>query len=346
LDPNAPKTRQILSALELAEDFSKDPRRFPDVDLVAKAIPAWTLDHMDVTPAWARALQTQPSLWLRARPETGPALAARLGDCGAAGQGVLADALRYCGKRDLFQTEEFQKGEFEIQDLHSQAVGWLCQPKPGETWWDACAGVGGKTLHLSDLMRNKGLIWASDRAAWRLRVLKERAARAKVFNYQMVAWPPGVELPVKTKFDGVLLDAPCSSLGTWHRNPHARWTTVPEDVRQLAEAQKSLLARVAQSVKPGGKLIYSVCTLTRAETIEVAQSLVQQAPDFEPLAVANPFDAAAAPAAQYLLRPEDRSGNGMFVALWRRSAPAGQSQQSTGHKETETTETTATQGAS
>src|SRR5205823_5977071 len=128
---------------------------------------------------------------------------------------ALPEALVYEGETDLFRTPEFHAGEFEIQDLSSQAVGWLCDPKPGETWWDACAGEGGKLLHLSDLMQNKGLIWASDRAAWRLQKLKRRTARAKVFNYRAALWDGGAKLPTKTKFDGVLVDAPCSGLGTW-----------------------------------------------------------------------------------------------------------------------------------
>src|SRR6185295_17316743 len=128
-----------------------------------------------------------------------------------------------------------------------------------------CAGEGGKTMHLSALMENKGLIWASDRAAWRLKNLKRRAARAKVFNFRSELWDGGAKLPTKTKFDGILVDAPCSGVGTWQRNPHARWTTTLDDVRELGAVQLQLLDRVAGSLKPEGRLIYSVCTLTRTE---------------------------------------------------------------------------------
>src|SRR6185295_12507460 len=138
------------------------------------------------------------------------AVAQRLGNCKRFGSGALADTLEYNGNNDLFRTPEFHEGEFELQDISSQAVGLICNPKPGETWWDACAGEGGKLLHLSGLMENKGLIWASDRAAWRLQKLKRRTARAKVFNYRSAPWNGEAKLPTKTKFDGVLLDAPCS----------------------------------------------------------------------------------------------------------------------------------------
>jgi 16S rRNA (cytosine967-C5)-methyltransferase len=221
----------------------------------------------------------------------------------------------------LFKTPEFHAGEFEIQDIASQMVGLLCAPKPGETWWDTCAGEGGKTLHLSDLMQNKGMLWASDRAEWRLTKLKRRAGRAKVFNYRSAHWDGGAKLPTKTKFDGVLVDAPCSGIGTWQRNPQARWTTEPNDVRELSEIQKKLLTNVAPSVKPGGKLIFSVCTLTRAETTEVAAAFnAKFAAEFEPLIFPEIKlnERIVTDASSLAIWPQDLVGNGMFLAGWRR----------------------------
>jgi 16S rRNA (cytosine967-C5)-methyltransferase len=233
----------------------------------------------------------------------------------------LPEALVYEGEEDLFRTPEFHAGEFEIQDLSSQAVGILCAPKPGETWWDACAGEGGKLLHLSDLMQNKGLIWASDRAEWRLKKLKRRTARAKVFNYRAALWDGGAKLPTKTKFDGVLVDAPCSGVGTWQRNPQARWTTTMNDVSELSAIQKSLLAHAAPGVKPGGKLIFSVCTLTRAETTEVVDDFnAKFAAAFDPMPLKQIPEGQSllTPAATKTIWPQDLGGNGMFIASWRR----------------------------
>ena len=194
-------------------------------------------------------------------------------------------AFRYTGARDLFVTTPFQQGQFEIQDLASQLVGHACAPSAGETWWDAFAGEGGKTLHLADLMQNKGLIWASDRSARRLNILRKRAARGGVFNYRAVPWDGGPQPPTRTRFDGVLVDAPCSGVGTWQRHPHARWTASPADVRELAGVQQQALDHVAASVKPGGRLIYSVCTLTRAETRDVVSRFSALHPEFVPVAV-------------------------------------------------------------
>jgi 16S rRNA (cytosine967-C5)-methyltransferase len=320
LDQSQPVSQQIRRAVELAEQFSREPSAVGEDELVARSVPHWVRNELKVTPAWARALQTEPRLWLRARPGQGRALAEKLQDCRPFAGGLLPDSLEYLGIQDLFRTAAFQAGDFEMQDLSSQAVGLLCAPQTGETWWDACAGEGGKLLHLSDLMQNKGLIWGSDRAEWRLRILKRRAARAKVFNYRLVDWDGGLRLPTKTSFDGVLVDAPCSGLGTWHRNPHARWTIAAQDVRELGEAQYQLLSHAAPAVKPGGKLVYAVCTLTRRETKEVASRFQERFPEFEPLAQPNPLAPESAPAPAHCLWPQDFGGNGMFVACWRRKA--------------------------
>ncbi|HEV2211196.1 MAG TPA: RsmB/NOP family class I SAM-dependent RNA methyltransferase [Verrucomicrobiae bacterium] len=316
LDASQAIEAQLQSALGLADRFKKQPQSFSDAELVARAVPAWVKEEMEVSAEWARALQAEPKLWLRARPGQGRALGRALGDCRAFGAGALADALEYLGRKDLFRTKEFHTGAFEVQDLSSQAVGLVCTPQPGQMWWDACAGEGGKALHLADLMQNQGLIWASDRAEWRLKILKRRAARARVFNYRSTLWDGAVRLPTRTRFDGVLVDAPCSGIGTWQRNPQSRWTTDQKDVRELGGVQLQLLVRAAEAVKPGGKLIYAVCTLAAAETLSVAAAFQEQCPEFKPTLMNNPLVPGSATSTQLWLRPQDFGGNGMFVAAW------------------------------
>ena len=174
-------------------------------------------------------------------------------------------------------------------------------------------------MHLSGLMANKGLIWASDRAAWRLATLKRRAARAGVFNYRAAAWDGGPRLPTKTKFDGVLVDAPCSGIGTWHRNPHARWTTTAEDVKELGELQQRMLLHAAAGVKPGGKLVYAACTLADLETTRVVEGFEARSSQFEQLAIQNPFAPGSAPGGLLTLWPQESGGNGMCIAAWGRA---------------------------
>jgi 16S rRNA (cytosine967-C5)-methyltransferase len=315
LDIGEKLTRQVGRAVELNEEFRRNPDSVPEAEL-RRAIPQWIADYMEVSPAWLRALQMEPALWLRARPGQGRILEAKL--AGTRVSASLADALSYEGEEDLFRTKEFQAGAFELQDVSSQFVGLACAPQPGETWWDACAGEGGKTLHLCDLMRNRGLVWASDRAAWRLRTLKRRAARAGLFNYRAAIWNGDAKLPAKTKFDGVLVDAPCSGVGTWQRNPHARWTTQPQDVAELAEVQQQLLVHAAAALKPGGRLFYSVCTLTRPETSAVATAVGKRIAQLWPWPLEGSAGHTGVVSNEVWLWPQVTGGNGMFIAAWRK----------------------------
>ena len=318
LDPQESWQRQVSGAAELQERFEKDERSVKVEALAARAVPAWLRTEMDLPAEYVRQLQRQPALWLRARPGTAPALAQELGHCtpdtraDGVALPVAPDALRFKGTQDLFLTPAFHRGAFEIQDLASQFVGLACAPQPGQTWWDACAGEGGKLLHLADQMANKGLVWASDRSERRIMVLRRRAARAKLFNFRTAAWDGSARLPTKTKFDGVLLDAPCSGVGTWQRNPHARWTTTPQDVAELAATQAAMLANAAAAVKPGGRLIYAVCTLTRSETHAIADGFELAHPEFKPEPVLG-----SGP--RVTLWPHELNANGMFIAAWRRA---------------------------
>ncbi len=318
LPENAPLPRRIEGALELANRFAANPAEVSDAELIARAVPEWIGGQLSVAGPWVRALQSEPPLWLRARKGAVADLKNLLGNCEASGFGQLREAFRYVGEEDLFRHELFQAGAFEIQDIASQAVGLICAPKPNETWWDTCAGEGGKTLHLSDLMEGKGLIWATDRSEWRLERLKLRAGRAGCFNYRSRSWDGSANLPTKTGFDGILVDAPCSGIGTWGRNPHSRWTVTPQDVSELAAIQKQILHHAAAALKVGGRLTYAVCTLSRAETTEVVKELAAQHPELEPLPLENPFLPGSAPAPTLTLWPQETLGNGMFVAGWRR----------------------------
>ena len=317
LDTDGPIEARLEHSAELAARFERDPASFSDADLRAHTVPEWTWLHVEAPADWARSLQTSPRLWLRVHPAYVEELPQEL----EVRPGPFAGSFLYQGSEDLYVHPAFQAGEFEIQDLASQAVSLICAPQGTETWWDACAGEGGKTLHLSALMGGKGMIWASDRAAWRLERLRRRTARAHCFNYRVAPWDGGEKPPTKTEFDGILVDAPCSGAGTWGRNPHARWTTTPTDIQELAEAQRRLLTNARGSLKPGGRLIYAVCTVTRAETVEISDWFTHTfASEFEPLPFTNPFSPQAPSGSPLTLWPNDTGGNGMFIAAWKRKA--------------------------
>ncbi|MDO8542440.1 MAG: RsmB/NOP family class I SAM-dependent RNA methyltransferase [Opitutaceae bacterium] len=321
LDPKASFQKQVDHAWTLQERFRADEKSIKVETLAARAVPAWLHEEMAVPPEYLRQLQREPALWLRARPGTAAKLAQELGHCELST--VAPDAIRYTGHQDLFLTPAFHRGAFEIQDLTSQIVSHAAAPKPGETWWDACAGEGGKTLHLAALMANKGVVWASDRSERRLQILKRRAARAEIFNYRAALWDGSAKLPTKTKFDGILIDAPCSGVGTWQRNPHARWSATIDDVHELARVQRGILEHAAAALKPRGRLLYSVCTLTRSETSAVADAFSAAHPELQPSAVfaaaATPSPAAPPSAPAVTLWPHELNANGMFIAAWVRT---------------------------
>ena len=310
-------------ALELASRYRTNPVTLPAEIIRAKAVPEWVWEEIPANDPWLWTLQREPKLWLRARRGKGKELVKNLGEARVAKDVLMADAVEYYGLQDLFKSESYTSGAFEVQDIASQAVGWLCDPQPRDTWWDTCAGEGGKTLHLADLLQGKGQVFASDRADWRLARLKQRAIRAGVQNYQAAEWDGGEKLPFLGPFDGVLVDAPCSGIGTWQRNPHARWTLGLKDVQELALVQRKLLTNAAPAVKPGGKLIYAVCTLTRSEGEAVAQFFNETQPGFEPmplaqLALDEQSKLLAKPASTRMIWPQEFGGNGMFVAAWRK----------------------------
>lgn len=316
LDKAASTQSRVASALDLQRKFDTDPSYFKTETLAARAVPEWVHSEIDLTPDYLRHLQTDAALWIRVQKEFAAALPRSLGNLAPSPSPLIPESrrdttLRYTGQTDLFKTSEFHQGVFEIQDLASQLVGYAANPKSTETWWDTCAGEGGKTLHLSELMENKGLIWASDRNTGRLATLRKRAGRAQAFNYRAVTWNGGPFLPTKTKFDGILIDAPCSGVGTWQRNPHARWTTTPNDVKELAEIQLQLLNHAAPALKPGGRLIYAVCTLTKSETTKIANAFTESHPDFIP-------DSVLGKGPQLHLWPHELNANGMFIAAWKR----------------------------
>lgn len=334
LDTDRGLPQRVLAALDLQKRFDADPAALKPETLAAKALPAWALAALDFPShearlAYLRQLQRPPSLWIRPQREFAASVARALRHA-TPPQSEIANfkfdispsaaaptALRYTGPSDLFKSDEFKKGLFEIQDLASQLVSHACAPLSTETWWDACCGEGGKTLHLSDLMANKGLIWATDRHTGRLANLRKRAGRAQSFNYRAVTWNGGPFLPTKTKFDGILVDAPCSGLGTWQRNPHARWTVTENDVRELAEIQLQLLENTRKALKPGGRLVFAVCTLTRQETTDIVRAFSAAHPELEPVPLLGLPAPTEGPATGHFLWPHELDANGMFIAAWR-----------------------------
>jgi len=179
------------------------------------------------------------------------------------------NALKLTERANVFKTDAFKKGYFEVQDASSQLVAAYLDVKPGMKVVDTCAGAGGKTLHLSALMENKGQIIAMDIYESKLRKLKVRAKRNKAHNIDMRVIDS--TKPIKklhNKADRVLIDAPCSGLGVLRRNPDSKWKLQPEFINNIKKTQQEVLQQYSKMVKLGGKLVYATCSVLPSENQE------------------------------------------------------------------------------
>ena len=191
--------------------------------------------------------------------------------------------IRLTGKPSLARHPLFLDGSVEVQDEGSQLLGLLVQPKRGEMVADFCAGAGGKTLLLGAMMRSQGRLYAFDVSEKRLAKLKPRLARSGLSNVHPVRIESEHDSKIKRlagKLDRVLVDAPCSGLGTLRRNPDLKWRQSEASVAELAVKQASILASAATLVKPGGRLVYATCSLLAAENDAVVQGFLAAHPDF------------------------------------------------------------------
>ncbi|MBC7775551.1 MAG: class I SAM-dependent methyltransferase [Phycisphaerae bacterium] len=177
-----------------------------------------------------------------------------------------SDALVLSVRKNVFQTTVFKKGWFEMQDYSSQLVAPLLAPQPGMRVVDACAGGGGKTLHLAALMENRGSLIALDTQAWKLEELRARARRAGATNIE--TRPIENRKTIKRLYgsaDRLLLDVPCSGLGILRRNPDAKWKLQPEQIEQLRSTQQEILQNYSAITKPGGHMVYATCSILPSE---------------------------------------------------------------------------------
>ncbi len=247
------------------------------------SLPAWIADELagavgemagttsgDTMLAIAAAFAEQAPLIARVnlRRTTRDALIETLREAGVAATALEAapEALRLDGLGDPARSASFVAGLWTVQDLGAQLVARLAQPRAGQRILDACAGVGGKTTHLAELADGAATIHAADQSATKLKLLAETTARLGDRGIEAIACDlldPAA--PLAAQYDLIVLDAPCSGLGVLRRHPDAKWRLAPADVPRLAAIQAQLLDAVVRRLAPGGALVYSVCTFTRAE---------------------------------------------------------------------------------
>jgi 16S rRNA (cytosine967-C5)-methyltransferase len=193
---------------------------------------------------------------------------------------LLADtptALQLLERRNIFTSPYFQEGHFEIQDAGSQWIGAALEVQPGMRVIDACAGAGGKTLHISAMMENKGHLIALDTEAWKLLELKKRAKRATAHNIE-TRWIENnkVVKRLHETADRLLLDVPCSGLGVLRRNPDAKWKLKPEFIDNIRKTQREILESYPKMLRKGGKMVYATCSILPSENEEQVQWFLEQ----------------------------------------------------------------------
>jgi 16S rRNA (cytosine967-C5)-methyltransferase len=192
------------------------------------------------------------------------------------------DALKLVERANVFRTDCFKDGFFEVQDASSQLVAQFLDVKPGMRVIDTCAGAGGKTLHLSALMENKGQIIATDIYESKLKKLKIRTRRAGAHNITTkVIESQKVIKKMKNSADRVLIDAPCSGIGVLKRNPDSKWKLQPEFVENIIKTQAEILENYSQLVKVGGKLVYATCSILPSENQNQVKAFIKKNTDFE-----------------------------------------------------------------
>jgi 16S rRNA (cytosine967-C5)-methyltransferase len=191
------------------------------------------------------------------------------------------DALILKERQNLFITEEFKNGLFEVQDASSQLVAEMMQLEPGMKVVDACAGAGGKSMHIASIMQNKGRIISLDTEQWKLDELKKRGRRAGVCNIETRLIEGTKTIKKLHDFaDRVLLDVPCSGLGVIKRNPDAKWKLSIEFIEKVKQQQKEILENYSKIVKPGGKMVYATCSILPSENFLQVETFLKNHPEF------------------------------------------------------------------
>jgi 16S rRNA (cytosine967-C5)-methyltransferase len=191
-------------------------------------------------------------------------------------------ALKLKERANVFTTEAFKLGFFEVQDASSQLVAEYLDVKPGMKVIDTCAGAGGKSLHLAALMENKGQLISTDIYESKLKKLKIRARRNGVHNITTkVIDSLKVMKKMKGTADRVLIDAPCSGIGVLKRNPDSKWKLQPEFVDTIIKTQAEILEEYSQLVKVGGKMVYATCSILPSENEKQVQLFLNSHPEFQ-----------------------------------------------------------------
>lgn len=245
-------------------------------------------------------------------------------------EGAEAVSGKYAAEAVILKTpvsvsklKSYQRGLFQVQDESSMLPAAVLAPKPGDTILDACSAPGGKATHLAQLMQNKGIILARDIYEHKIRLVDEAAARLGIGIIKSEIYDSAApDIKHESSFDGVLLDAPCTGLGIVRRKPDIKWARELKDTESITLLQKRLLYAVSRSVKPGGSLVYSTCTILPEENEEIVRNFIDNNADFKGDDIAPFLPEALAEHAKgctLQLYPNRDGTDGFFIARMKRS---------------------------
>ena len=283
----------------------------------ADLLPGWLSQQCPAafSPEQITAIQARAPLWLRLNPASAQSAKAEFDQMQWPwrASSAIPTAVQLLTEVDVTRADGFNRGWFEVQDLGSQLLLASANVIPGESWLDACAGAGGKTLQLNALLGGTGTIDAYDIRRAALEELALRARRAHATNIHVLRAAP-------TKlYDGVLVDAPCTGSGTWRRAPHLKWTTTNAQVALAATTQRALLAQSAERVKGGGQLLYATCSINRDENDAVVEQFLGTDTRFVSEPPARSLDGIVRGGGLTFL-PAQHDSDGFFIAAFCRVA--------------------------
>lgn len=332
---------RLRSASGLVNAILRRATREPDVDpashiadatdriAVATSHPFWLIER------WIRALgREEAEAFARSNNKPAPTafrvirnrakeseIIERLKQAGAEliPSAITAGAWRISGAGSLL-SELIAEGQVYVQDEASQLVAAVLEAQPNQRVLDLCAAPGGKTTQIADSIRDSGAIVASDLHEHRLRTIIQTATAHRLCNIHCVALDGLLPLPVAEEaFDRVLVDAPCSGTGTLRRNPEIRWRITPSDIQDLSERQRRLLLNAAGAVKPGGRLIYSTCSVETEENEDVRKAFLENNTAFEPaeLALDSMLKTSLSTARTW---PHRNGTDGFFICAFERKS--------------------------
>lgn len=328
--------RQYVRLAETSSDPLKLPENLGERLGILHSFPDWIIQvwleqlGVEETERLCEWMNQTPTIDLRINPlrTSMEEVEAALKSAGMLARRIphLPQALRLIGNTGSIQNlPGFNQGWWVVQDASAQLVSHILDPQPGEVIIDACAAPGGKTTHMAELMRDEGKIIAGDRTASRLRKLKANAERLGLHSIE-ISTGDSRHLPQFHNIaDRVLLDAPCSGLGTLHRHADARWRQTPVSVAELSTLQKELILQTSKFVKPGGVLVYATCTLHPAENEEVITEFIGEHPNWqiEHLNSDSPYATYGTPQGCLKVWPHRQDMDGFFMVRLRKTNDSG-----------------------